>query len=342
MTAGRKRILWIDIAKGLSIILVVYGHYGLSDVPFLTNWLKAFRIPFFFLVSGLLFDPDRYAGPLSLLRKRGATLIRPFIIFSIAVLAGFYLVSPQMCKEQISDFGSVGWCGYALWFIPVLLATQLLFLLICKALKAPLLRAAAITALAAGGFWLYRIDAANVWNLNFALTAVMFFGLGSLLSRPLTEFMESRPLRHILLWGGVCLLFTLGSIFNKPRPDYFLNHLGTGPLTYVTALSGALMLCVIANVISRATGRYASPMIFTLRYFGRNSYIVLAFHQVVALVLTSVFLIDAGPWMRALMWVILVVIIEAVTRCAPWIIGRKKCASPSPDKSRDTSAQRCR
>lgn len=29
----KKRIQWIDIAKGISIILVVYGHSGLNNVP---------------------------------------------------------------------------------------------------------------------------------------------------------------------------------------------------------------------------------------------------------------------------------------------------------------------
>ena len=51
----KKRIQWIDIAKGISIILVVYGHSGLNNVPIIGSWLHAYRMPFFFFVSGLLF-----------------------------------------------------------------------------------------------------------------------------------------------------------------------------------------------------------------------------------------------------------------------------------------------
>ncbi len=38
----KERIEWIDLAKGFSIILVVYGHSGLSAVPFLGDWFAAF------------------------------------------------------------------------------------------------------------------------------------------------------------------------------------------------------------------------------------------------------------------------------------------------------------
>lgn len=52
---GRKRIEWIDIAKGISIILVVYGHCGLNSVPVIGAWLHAYRMPFFFLYRAYCF-----------------------------------------------------------------------------------------------------------------------------------------------------------------------------------------------------------------------------------------------------------------------------------------------
>ena len=51
----KKRIQWIDIAKGISIILVVYGHSGLNNVPIIGSWLHAYRMPFFFFVLDYCF-----------------------------------------------------------------------------------------------------------------------------------------------------------------------------------------------------------------------------------------------------------------------------------------------
>jgi acyltransferase len=50
-----KRIGWIDIAKGITILLVIVGHtligYKVND------YIYAFHMPLFFICSGLLFKP---------------------------------------------------------------------------------------------------------------------------------------------------------------------------------------------------------------------------------------------------------------------------------------------
>ena len=50
-----KRIGWIDIAKGVTILLVIVGHtligYKVND------YIYAFHMPLFFICSGLLFKP---------------------------------------------------------------------------------------------------------------------------------------------------------------------------------------------------------------------------------------------------------------------------------------------
>ena len=81
MTTAKKRIQWIDIAKGISIILVVYGHSGLNNVPIIGSWLHAYRMPFFFFVSGLLFSGAKYSTIVPFLRKRIKTLYRPYFLF---------------------------------------------------------------------------------------------------------------------------------------------------------------------------------------------------------------------------------------------------------------------
>lgn len=47
----RERILYVDIAKFVGITLMVIGHSGLTG--YLENWIYAFHMPFFFLISGM-------------------------------------------------------------------------------------------------------------------------------------------------------------------------------------------------------------------------------------------------------------------------------------------------
>lgn len=50
-----KRIDWIDVAKGIGIILMVMGHTSMPDA--INRWIYSFHMPLFFLLSGLLFIP---------------------------------------------------------------------------------------------------------------------------------------------------------------------------------------------------------------------------------------------------------------------------------------------
>ena len=47
--AGGGRIEWIDLAKGLAMILIIAGHAGHDPVD---RFLYTFHVPVFFLISG--------------------------------------------------------------------------------------------------------------------------------------------------------------------------------------------------------------------------------------------------------------------------------------------------
>lgn len=77
-----ERVGFIDIAKGIGILLVVWFHFpNLEDLLNFTKWggwITTFYMPLFFLLSGLFFKP------FSLLKKIKRLLI-PYL--------GFYLIS---------------------------------------------------------------------------------------------------------------------------------------------------------------------------------------------------------------------------------------------------------
>lgn len=52
-----KRIEWIDIAKGIGMLLVIFGHFGMSPKgKEIISFVKSsFHMPLFFFISGLFF-----------------------------------------------------------------------------------------------------------------------------------------------------------------------------------------------------------------------------------------------------------------------------------------------
>ena len=54
-----KRVPYVDIAKGIGIILVVMGHNDFALIaPFAHKLIYSFHMPMFFFMSGMFFKPD--------------------------------------------------------------------------------------------------------------------------------------------------------------------------------------------------------------------------------------------------------------------------------------------
>lgn len=54
---SRERLLYIDVAKGISIILVVFGH--IVDLTSFEVFFFSFHVPVFFMITGMM---KKYMG----------------------------------------------------------------------------------------------------------------------------------------------------------------------------------------------------------------------------------------------------------------------------------------
>lgn len=313
-----QRIEWIDIAKGLSIILVVFGHSILSSIPFLGDWCASYRIPFFFFISGLLFNPNKRFS--NLITNKTKALGIPFVIFSLIVILGYIIIDKKPMLDMARHVMIYGWEGYALWFIPVLFVTNILYFLIFKYTTSPINRLLVLICLAGIGYYLSITQSYNFWNLNFALTAVLFYGMGNILSSTLIDILNQSP-RVVAVLTSIMALISCLFIFNE-KPEFFINRLRGGGITHIVGIAGAIMMCGVAVKLSALNSTVFKAIKNSIKYWGKNSYVVLAFHQI--LLMLFAFLIPQIPVLgrHVLMWVCLIIIIELLNRKLPWILGR--------------------
>ena len=108
-----KRSVWLDVAKGITIILMVLGHSSIPDG--LSRFIYAFHMPLFFISSGWVTNFSKY-NIVDFILHKARTLLLPFIIYSAFVLASINYLD----KCSFALWIKTGWGGYALWFIPVL------------------------------------------------------------------------------------------------------------------------------------------------------------------------------------------------------------------------------
>ena len=100
-----KRIEWIDIAKGIGIILVVLGHCLRDDmrinssfIDFLYQLIYSFHMGLFFSISGYLYGSKRKQNSKNYLRMQLKKLIIPWLVYSaiIYIIVMFVNFIPQI------------------------------------------------------------------------------------------------------------------------------------------------------------------------------------------------------------------------------------------------------
>ncbi len=77
----KERNKWIDIAKGITIILMVLGHTTIPDVA--SRFIWAFHMPLFFIVSGWMTNWVKYGVSEFTIRKFRNLMIPFFAILQL-------------------------------------------------------------------------------------------------------------------------------------------------------------------------------------------------------------------------------------------------------------------
>lgn len=86
---GNKRLDWIDIAKGIAMILVIVGHTVPNPSP-LRHAIFSFHMPVFFILAGYTFRPKPWR---ELLSGSVSRLLVPYVVLALAWQVPTFLMS---------------------------------------------------------------------------------------------------------------------------------------------------------------------------------------------------------------------------------------------------------
>lgn len=310
------RIEWVDIARGIAIILMVAGH---STIPTsLSKYIWSFHMPLFFLVSGMFFNPVKYNSFKELLIKRVRTLVIPYWVFSIVVAFGY--IGTEYDKPYQLYYG---WEGYALWFVPVLFFAELLFFPITKLSTRK--QMIVILLLTIVGRVLSHFDVTLPFKIEVVPFALFFIGAGYIGKHFL---LKDKPRVWIVILAGIVTI-TLSQVLPK---------LGMGRNEYglmLPNLSNALLGIYFVFCVSKYLEKWLRFVpIKVLAYFGRNSLFVMAFSQVFNYwILTGLTALGlCGALGLATRYIILFTAIYAVatlmTMYVPFLVGKEYNKQP--------------
>lgn len=133
-----QRASWVDVAKGLGIIAVVYGHaargVNLAGVtmPYAGHVLDfaiyLFHMPLFFLLSGLWVEGSVIKGKRNFVVKKMWIVVVPYVLWTITQASVMMIFSSQVNDSPtFSSLLNIWWKPIAQWwFLYVLMICHLL------------------------------------------------------------------------------------------------------------------------------------------------------------------------------------------------------------------------
>ena len=314
-----ERLSWLDVLKGIGIILVVIGHIYSNQTIF--NWLYSFHMPLFFLSAGWVYKEKTVLADI---KRRIQTIVIPYFSFGFLVLIYWQLIERRFRDSDMSFmdslFGLFSGCydnlefNIHLWFLPCFFVTVIIFNILVNLGGRRM--AYLVSALMSLAFIVVPMHGL-IWGIDRVFKYIGFYAVGVFIAGKSVKAVRKK------VEAGIVAIVLLALSF-------FLScyHLTMGIMWFVTALIGVAAVILISQLINENR---------ILQYFGRISLIILCIHGPVYRIVVKIvsILLNVGTdavrenFLLAMVVVAITMAIcstayEVVVRLAPWMVGKKK------------------
>jgi len=285
-----KRNAVIDIAKGIGIILVVFGHNWLvlQEKGEIYRIIYSFHIPLFLFISGILLKDSDLLGEFTL--SRVETLWKPYLtVFLVISILKTLLptsnsaitVSPLVffLRALYATPGYIIWDWLPLWYLPHLFVASIISRVILRATEGTQQRNNWVSSIAilclVTGIWVIKTDWLENPRPPFTSDVVLISSgiilIGFLLKEQIQLMVFNLP-----MFLATVFVFSLSHYFFDDTIDLSLRvytHLITSSLQMFLGIYMTLSISLVIKEyeISRRI----------LTYVGSGSLFILMFHNFV-------------------------------------------------------------
>lgn len=279
MDEVKERIKWIDVAKGIGIILVVIGHISRNE--YLNYFIYSFHMPLFFMLSGYLYKEKEY-----FVERKVKSILIPYFIFSFLSFLYWYIIERnlrQQANNPIDVFINIllargGEENYifnaVMWFLPCLFMVELVFYLLQTKIRGKnkqLIILLIMIICGILGFIYPRITTLRLpFCIDTMLTAIVFYYMGYKLKNKINfiqKNIKDRKKLTVIILGLFVMTIILAMIerginLNNLKYDSFI-------LLYLTAIIGTSFICMLSNCINNNC----------MNWLGKNSLYIMCLHN---------------------------------------------------------------
>jgi fucose 4-O-acetylase-like acetyltransferase len=259
---GSPRVGWVDYAKGIGIILVVYGHVlvGLDNAGiiqqagssllrnislFSLNWTYSFHMAMFFFLSGLFAVKSKnldISGFKISIQKKTSSILYPYLIWSLiqgilnAVMSSYtnapFDISSLPFRIALRPLGHF-------WFLYILFAYHIIFTIMDRFLSRPVVIGLSfLTYIFAPHIHIYLIKAFAERFLFFVIGATLgseiFKILRSLSELTISAILTFSLLCHTLIFGFFYFAFDMKEFNSQLLMFGLFGCLGTTSIIMIS------------------------------------------------------------------------------------------------------------
>lgn len=314
-----ERLSWLDILKGIGIILVAIGHIYSNQTIF--NWLYSFHMPLFFLAAGWVY---RKKPILIDMKRRIQTIVIPYFSFGLLVLLYWQVIERRFRDSDMSFWDSLLGLfsgnydnldfNIHLWFLPCFFVTVVFFNILVNIGGRK--TAYILSTLMSLSYIVFPMPGLP-WGIDRVFKYIGFYAVGVFFSGKGVSVIKKKFEAGIISMILLALNFFLS-----------FHNLTTGTMWFVTALIGVFAMVLLSQLINENR---------VFQYFGRISLIILCIHGPVYRIVVKIVSIPLHMstdvvrenFLLAMVVVAITMAIcsmayGGVVRVAPWMVGKKK------------------
>lgn len=309
-----KRYDYIDTAKGIGIMLVVWSHMGssveLSNFYKWGGYITTFYMPLFFILSGLFYKPTN-------MRKRLKQLLVPYISFY--VLAYIVYVLKCILKQNDIDWSNffspflgatIHYQNSPIWFLLSLSQVSLLAVIFVKYLNKIVALLIAFLIAWLGSY----LQIHTPYYIDVSFITLPFLLIGYYYKEEILHRLNVESASIFIVLS--ILLFCINPVFTNVSQNYLPQGYILFFMVSVSACLGVIGLCKYIY------GKLAE----LLQFLGRNSLIILCTHMMIVS-LGSIHIPYLPPFIDNILGLAAILcveffIIRFINRYSKWMLGR--------------------
>lgn len=311
---NKGRLDYIDIAKGIGILLVLLGHL-LPNESVLKSAIYSFHMPLFFVTYGIVMKQYSFK---EIIKRRTQTILIPYVLWALIFTSFSYknvLYIVYGTNETLSRAGS----NAMLWFLVSMFVATCLGGKIITAIskgkeskqKGLLLIAAICTLLLGYGLNMLHnkitIGGQVIglpWALDVSLLATAFVLFGKLFYISFWYKLErvKAPIRACIgILMSACSIIGIFEKSDKGYPQMATYDIGNPILYFIIACISCIGILLLSSVIEQF------KLSKLLVWLGKHTLLIFIMHRTIVYYCKDFYAIHSNMLVGAAMWIVMII-----------------------------------